>query len=215
MSAHGKVGGGSLELTHSHSFMITFARWPKTPLENRRQVLSAMVSAGLLVLALATVTASEESAADRMFTRLTKMVGHWEGDLVWSGARTGTEKLQADYYLTGNGSSLVENLIMGGVPMMTTVYHLDETDLRMTHYCAAKNQPRLKATKIDEGSQTTTFSFVDMTNGVSHPAHVEAFSVQIVDSDHLHLQFTFAGGTGKKAIEDIALQRVAAKAGPA
>src|ERR1043165_8608367 len=73
--------------------MITFARWPKTALENRRQGLSAMVSAGLLVLALTTTTASEESAADRMFTRLTKMVGHWEGDLVWSGARTGTGEI--------------------------------------------------------------------------------------------------------------------------
>jgi hypothetical protein len=50
-------------------------------------------------------------------------------------------------YLTGNGSALVESLIMGGVPTMTTVYHLDEADLRMTHYCGAKNQPRLKAAK--------------------------------------------------------------------
>jgi hypothetical protein len=54
-----------------------------------------------------------------------------------------------------------------------------------------------------------------MTDGVSHPAHVAAFSIQLVDSDHLHLQFTFDLGAGKKAIEDIALQRVAAKAGNA
>ncbi|MGI9087077.1 MAG: hypothetical protein ACR2HH_04935 [Chthoniobacterales bacterium] len=45
-------------------------------------------------------------------------------------------------------------------------------------------------------------------------AVVEGFSIQLVDADHLHLQFqfTFGGDPEKKATEDIVLQRLPGKA---
>jgi len=47
---------------------------------------------------------------------------------------------------------------------MTSAYHLDKEDLRMTHYCAAGNQPRLKAGSIDLSKNLFRFDFVDITN---------------------------------------------------
>src|SRR5438309_11983397 len=44
--------------------------------------------------------------------------------------------MNAKYYLTGNGTTVVENLIVDGNANMTTVYHLDGADLRATHYCS-------------------------------------------------------------------------------
>jgi hypothetical protein len=155
----------------------------------------------------ASVTAGEGGGA-RMFERLQGLAGEWEGTYEWSGARTGSGTLTANYALTGNGSAVVENLVMGGVPSMTTVYHLDGPDLRMTHYCAAKNQPRLKVSRIDEAGRLARFTFVDATNlGAANPGHVEGFEIEVHETGRLTLAFTFGHGP-RTAVETIKLKRV-------
>jgi hypothetical protein len=47
---------------------------------------------------------------------------------------------------------------------MVTVYHQDGQDLRMTHYCSAKNQPRMKASSVSPDGNVVSFEFVDATN---------------------------------------------------
>ncbi|HZF13818.1 MAG TPA: hypothetical protein VFE33_33920 [Thermoanaerobaculia bacterium] len=145
-----------------------------------------------------------------MFDRLRGLAGDWEGTLEWSQGRTGGGKLRATYYLTGHGSALVENLLMNGdTPSMTSVYHLDGADLRMTHFCAAWNQPRLKATHIDETKGSAEFSFVDVTNvSAANSGYVEGVFLQVVDADHVNLRFNFGGGPGKSGVETIVLKRV-------
>jgi hypothetical protein len=94
---------------------------------------------------------------------------------------------------------------------MTTVYHLDNGDLRATHFCAAKNQPRLKASKIDLTKGTITFALVDVTNVPSLAApFVHGLDVQLSDADHLELTFHFENA-GKKSEEHITLKRVGVK----
>lgn len=157
-----------------------------------------------------------DSAAARLFERMRGLVGAWAGTLEWSGARTGSGKLRVNYRLTGGGSALVEDLLMTDtdVPTMTTVYHLDDADLRMTHYCAAMNQPRLKATVIDETTGSASFTLVDVTNATSHPAYVDGFSIHMIDPDHLLLRFEFGGASSsKRATESIVLHRVRAGTG--
>jgi len=145
-----------------------------------------------------------------MLKKLGGLSGNWEGTYEWSGGRTGGGRLRVTYYVTGNESAVVENFIQDGVTTMTTVYHLDGSDLRMTHYCGAMNQPRLRATSIDETSGTALFAFVDVTNVTkSNPAYVQAFRIQIVDDDHLRLRFTFGSPDSAIAsVEEIALSRV-------
>ena len=156
--------------------------------------------------------AAAASAGQRMFERMAGLVGEWEGTFEWSGARTSTGSMGARYYLTGNGSALVEDLLMDGKPSMTTVYHLDGPDLRMTHYCAARNQPRLKATRVDAVKGRAEFSLHDVTNaGPSNPTHVEGFTLQLKE-EALELAFVFGHGP-KSATETIRLHRVGAVAG--
>src|SRR5262249_54393843 len=152
--------------------------------------------------------AAADTPGDRMFARMRALAGDWEGTFEWSGGRARQGSLKASDYVTGNGSALVENLIMDGFPTMTTVYHLDGADLRMTHYCAAKNQPRLRAGRIDEAAASVDFFFVDATNLSANAGHVEHFFIQLVDADDVNLKFTFGGGSGKPAVESIALRRV-------
>ena len=69
-----------------------------------------------------------------------------------------TPETKVIYHLTGAGSALVETDFPGSDHEMVSVYHLDGDDLRLTHYCAAGNQPRLK---LDRANSTPTrFVFV-------------------------------------------------------
>jgi hypothetical protein len=123
---------------------------------------------------------------------LKKLAGTWHGKAEWSGERKGSYELGAIYSLTGNGTAVVENLVSNGVTTMTSVYHADGTDLRMTHYCGAGNQPRLKSTSIDPEKKTIHFKMTDMT-GRPGP-HVGESEVRVVDDDHATIFFTFVGG---------------------
>lgn len=90
---------------------------------------------------------------------------------------------------------VVENLTQDGVPFMTSVYHLDGPDLRLTHFCAAQNQPRLKATAVDADKGEITFSFVDITNLRSTTSgHVDGLEIRFIAPDHITLRFNFKSG---------------------
>jgi|SRR5579872_5615566 len=180
------------------------------------RIASSMLSVALAVLtSTAGVHAVEmtrgRDPAAAMFERMHALAGDWTGTYEWSGGRTDAGSLRATYYVTGMGSALVEDLIIANnTPSMTTVYHLDGPDLRMTHFCAAQNQPRLKAAVIDLESGLVNFSLVDVTNAVDHPSYVEGLSLHVVDADNLVLKFAFGGKSDKKALETIVLRRVRA-----
>jgi hypothetical protein len=164
---------------------------------------------GVACFCSAAATAGTETPAERMMTRMKGLAGEWEGTLEWSQGRTGSGPVKASYIATGVGSALVEDLVMGDAkePTMTSVYHLDGAELRMTHYCAAQNQPRLKATRIDETAGIAEFSFIDITGKNAKGGHVEHVFIQLVDADRLNIRFTFGGGRGA-GVENIVLTRV-------
>jgi len=142
------------------------------------------------------------------FAKLLGLTGNWEGTFEWSGARTASGKMNATYYSTGNGSAIVENLIIDGTPTMTSVYHMDGTNLRLTHFCAAQNQPRFKATSVDLAQGVIKFSLVDVTNLRSSDAgYVYGLEVRLLDPNHIMLDFLFEGG-GKQSTERVDLKRV-------
>ena len=165
------------------------------------------------MVGLCTVSNSEakEDANVAALAQLRGLAGEWEGSFAWSGARTATGNINATYYETGNGSAVVENLAVNGVPSMTSVYHLDGADLRITHYCAAQNQPRLRARQIDMAKGILDFEFLDATNLRSPDApHVYGVEMRLLNADHITLAFLFEGG-GKRSKEFIDLKRIGHK----
>jgi len=138
---------------------------------------------------------------------LRSFAGEWLGTFLWQGARSDHGEMGAHYYVPGNGSAVVEDLIQRRLPTMTSVYHLDGADLRMTHFCGAGNQPRLRATAIDAEHRRVAFAFVDITNAPSPDApHVDGFELQSADDDHLQLVFHFTAN-GRSSTEFIELTR--------
>lgn len=166
----------------------------------------------LVVLPIVAVLAAAPLAAQdadgpAAFAVLSALVGDWTGTAVWTGSRTDSYPLNAHYSLTGHGSAVVEDLGSEGPPAMTSVYHLDGPDLRVTHYCGARNQPRLKATRYAAGGKVVDFAFVDITNlKDANAPHVDGLHLELQDEGHLTLVFHFRQGD-KISVEHIALTR--------
>ncbi|SRR5581483_85471 len=158
----------------------------------------------LLALVLAAALAGD---AQEAFKRMQSLQGTWKGTVQWTGAITRKGEMGARYRVTGKGSALIEDLLDGDEPVMTSVYHLDNRDLRVTHYCGAQNQPRLRAALIDLPRGVVRFDFVDITNLSAPDApHVHGLTLHLVDDDHLELEFAFTA-RGKESVEHISLTR--------
>ena len=144
------------------------------------------------------------------FEKLKELVGEWEGHYEWTGARSAKGTIRASYRLTGHGSAVVEDLIDvdSGVVSMTSIYHMDGDHLRMTHYCAADNQPRLIATSLDDAGTRMHFDLVDVTNLKDPgPGHVSEVDLDLGTPARLEIRFKFLHG-GKESVEIVQLKRV-------
>ena len=100
--------------------------------------------------------------AEAAFQRLKAgLVGEWHGHIVHS-----NEPVEATFYLTGNDSAIVEYIRRPQRPeaSMSTVYHLADEHLQLTHYCSMMNQPRLLASTMSEDGNTVGFALLDVTN---------------------------------------------------
>jgi hypothetical protein len=155
---------------------------------------------------------AEETESSKALSQIKALIGNWSGTFQWTGGRHDSGSMNATYYLTGNGSAVVENLMNESTPVMTSVYHLDGRDLRMTHFCGAQNQPRLKARRIDLDRGAIDFEFVDATNLRSPDApHVHGLEIRLIDANHLTLTFLFQSGSVESR-EEINLKRTETQA---
>jgi hypothetical protein len=150
--------------------------------------------------------AGPSPSSNATFNAIKALAGDWHGTFEWLGTNRKGE-MNVRYHLTGNGSAVVEDLIVDGSPTMTTVYHLDGADLRATHYCGAGNQPRLKATAVDENNKSVKFQMIDITNLAKPEAgHVRDLELRLTSASQLTILFTFVAA-GKESVEKIDLTR--------
>jgi hypothetical protein len=110
--------------------------------------------------------------AKSAFAKIKTLKGKWKSvisdehqgsaDKKHDDAHTGDSSVT--YKLTGAGSALVETQFPDAPHEMVSVYHLDGDDLRMTHYCAAGNQPHVKLDKAHSTPDDFLFVFDGGTN---------------------------------------------------
>lgn len=137
------------------------------------------------VLALSLLPGVNRSEASTGFDKLKSLVGEWEGKTA-SG-----NTVRASYKLVSAGTSLMETLAPAGEADMVTLYHSDGDRLMLTHYCAADNQPRMRAEKGGEPN-TLSFSFVDATNLASAAGgHMHKLVLAFKDNDHFSQTWTW------------------------
>lgn len=145
----------------------------------------AMLRISMALICQVDVQADEKPAAAieaaRAFDRLKSLKGEWVDN---SGTFGGKDKVSVIYEVIGNGSAVMERLFQGQPHEMVSIYHMDGDQLVMTHYCAAKNQPRMKAGRITDNR--IDFDFAGGTNfDPAKDAHIHNGYLEWADTDHV------------------------------
>ncbi len=152
----------------------------------------------------AAAPAKQISKPQAAFEKLKTLAGDWEG----KSTKGWTEKVT---YAVISGGSVVMELSYGAHPeeWMATMFHLDGENLMLTHYCVAKNQPRLKATKIADDLSTITFEFQDATNLKSRDqGHMDKVVINLTDPNHFDAQWTWYENGKENWMEKIEHRRL-------
>ena len=156
-----------------------------------------------LVVLLASLAAHAQSGAQQSFDSIKALAGNWEGKTQMS------DPVQVSFRLTAGGSAVMSEIVsqMKGKPEdMITMFNMDGDRLLLTHYCAAGNQPRMKASASADG-KTLTFDFLDATNLSSPDApHMHRVVFSFIDGNHHTEEWHFAVG-GKEMVETFDLQK--------
>ncbi len=94
------------------------------------------------------LTTSSGKTTENLFSRFMELEGEW----ISTPESVDMPPSTVTYRTIANGSSVVETVFAGTPHEMVSVIYLDGTQLRMTHYCAARNQPHLFANEITDNS---------------------------------------------------------------
>jgi hypothetical protein len=78
----------------------------------------------------------------------------------------------------------------------------------LTHYCIAKNQPRLVATAYDPKAGTARFEFFDATNLPSRDTgHMDKVEIRFVDAGRVTERWTWYEKGKESWMEEVVLHR--------
>jgi hypothetical protein len=142
----------------------------------------------IIALFVSAVLATDQpqAPANPGFEKLKSLVGEWRGKM------KDDSEVRTTYKLVGADSAIEETLSHGN---MVTMYHPDGSSLMLTHYCAAHNQPRMRAAAFKDRDNSLRFSFVDATNMPGPNAqHMHNLVFNFRDADHFTQEWTLYDG---------------------
>lgn len=125
-------------------------------------------------------SAVSKVASTPQWERIKSLVGEWDGYITEGGKKLPTH---ISVRMTGDGSAVMHWMDAGTPHEMITMFHLDQAELLATHYCAAHNQPRLRAMPSSQPSQVA-FEFKDGTNIRPGDGYMRQLVITFVDADH-------------------------------
>ncbi len=160
--------------------------------------IAALGAAVVLAAAALGAWAGAEDAkgveAKAAFAKLKALAGEWTVT-----SEHGAGKIV--YKVTANGTTVMETDFPGSAHEMITMYHLDGSNLKATHYCSAGNQPRLKLDLAGSTPDRLKFDFDGGSNlDASKDMHIHGCEIAIKDANHAEATWQgFLGG--KKAMD--------------
>ncbi len=160
----------------------------------KRSRTSALIV--IAALALATASAFAQTDAQKAFATIKNLPGTWEGD-------TRMGPVQVTFKVTAGGSAVMSEIL--GKEDMITMFNLDGADrLVLTHYCAAGNEPRMRASVSPDG-KVITFNYFDATNLATPDAgHMQRMVLTLIDDNHHTEEWTFVDhGKEHKEVFDL------------
>jgi hypothetical protein len=162
-----------------------------------------MFVAAILAATAAAQPAASPNLAKALFARLLELEGDWVG----RSTKGWTERTH--FHVIARGSALLETGDPGpdSPSPMATVYVVDGDRVLLTHYCEAKNHPRLQATEVDAAG--ALFTFVDATNLPSRDrGHMDKVRFRFLGRDRFTSQWTWYQDGKEGWMEEIEYRRV-------
>lgn len=145
----------------------------------------AIAATALVSLADDKAAAAPSENAAR-FERLKSLAGNWKG--VGKSAEESHEAL-FNYKVTAGGSAVMETIFVGTPHEMVTMYTLAGDELILTHYCAAGNQPCMKAEKGGDPN-TIKFAFDRLQGGdPAKDMHMHDGMLIFVDDNKIRAEY--------------------------
>jgi hypothetical protein len=159
-------------------------------------IRTASLIVGVLAFASLAANAGEKdksaAASSSGFERFKQLEGEWVGMSNKPGHAAGTGVV---FKVTSAGSAVEETMLPGTAHEMINMIHPDGDDIVLTHYCAAGNQPEMKAPDKIAGKDVA-FQFVRAGNMKSiNDSHMHSVTYTFVDKDTLRTTWTnYDGG---------------------
>jgi hypothetical protein len=151
----------------------------------RKLLLAAVVLLG----SLAPPARAGEGAG---LAALKALAGSWTG-VAREGSQGKKLATRATYRVVSGGSAVMLTTDPGTPHEMVTLFHEDDGALLATHYCAAQNQPRMRAEPGADGTRLV-FEFVDGTNLGAHPGRMQRLVLSFPARDRQVQEWTYRDG---------------------
>jgi hypothetical protein len=153
--------------------------------------LAACASDPVVRAATSTGASVDAKAA---FERLKSLAGEWRGTVTRPDGDPGA----SIWRVTAGGSAVMETQFPGTAHEMVSMYHLDGDDLVLTHYCAARNQPKMRLKSATEGE--LVFEFAGGTGfDAARDMHVHEGTLRLLEVNRIEANWVmFAGGSPKQ-----------------
>lgn len=146
-----------------------------------------------------------KSDAEVAFEKFKVMAGRW------SGIEQDGRVEVADYEVIAAGTVVMQESFFEAHPgeKMVTMFHLDGGRLMLTHYCVARNQPRLVAKEFSKDGKRVVFEFLDGTGMKDrNVGHMDKVIWEFPDENTSVSQWTFFRDGKEKWMEKFTMKRV-------
>jgi hypothetical protein len=125
----------------------------------------------------------------------------------WQAVDAHGKRATLNYQIVSGGSAVMETFSSEALPAgndMVTVYYLDGGRLVLTHYCMAKNQPHMQATRFSPDTGELDFEFVSGENiNPSIDGHMHTAKFRFIDDKHFASEWPYFEG-GKPKFAEVA-----------
>ncbi|HEX6852491.1 MAG TPA: hypothetical protein VF139_13925 [Candidatus Polarisedimenticolaceae bacterium] len=131
------------------------------------------------------------SATNPAFEQLKSLAGTWTGKAI-SEDGPGSDA-SVVFKVVAAGSAVHETMFPGTPHEMVNLYHLDGSDVVVTHYCAGGNQPRMKLASAD--GNVLAFRFAGGTNIPKKGSYMHAVTLTLDGGKLVESWESVDGGT--------------------
>lgn len=146
----------------------------------------------------------QPAEAKELFNRIARLEGRWRG----KSTKGWTDEVKVNA-IAGRSAVVFDSFDAHQDERMLTLFTMDGDELVLTHFCAAGNQPRLRAEQVSIDGTTVWFRFVEGGNMASRDlGHMDALRLSFRPDGGFTEQWTWYQKGSERWMEEITHQPI-------